>query len=163
MARDVTEAHCWSQPVSHAMPKGRGPRGLSVKVRCIGVGGGQEGAHSIATGRNRRKTASCRRAADSPVGTKAALARICRFIQARERLPKAARASWWQKKATKSRSRSCGCSKRLWRQRWKTSREAATYHTGCGEDVATLLSLLAAALARDSSNACCRLASGIRT
>ena len=60
-------------------------------------------------------------------------------------------------RATKSRSRSC--SKRLWTQRWKRP-EAGTYHASSGEDVATLLSLLPAAL-RKGQWQCC-LPSSIR-
>ena len=43
------------EPACSERVKVRGKRGLSVKVRCCGVGGGQGCAHSIAAVRDRRK------------------------------------------------------------------------------------------------------------
>ena len=51
------------------------------------------------------------------------------------------------------------CCKRLWRQRWKRP-VAGTYHAGHGDDVATLLSLLAAALRKGQQQ--CHLPCSVR-
>ena len=63
------------------------------------------------------------------------------------------RQSWtpafcWRKRVTKSRNRKRECSRRLWRQRWRRpGKTARTMQVvGGGGDVATLLSLLAAAV-----------------
>ena len=129
-----------------------GRRGLSVQVRCSGAGGGQGGAHSIAIGRQPSRHESSSK--------KLPLHPSSRALSMGGTRQQWMHASWWQKRATKSRSRSCLCSKRLWRQRWNRPREAGTYHAGCERDAATLLSLLAAAFRQGQQQ--CYLPSSIR-
>ena len=102
--------------------------GDSVKMTCSNVGGGQGDPHSIAAGRNRRKTATAQcKQLEQEVAT------LSKLGIAYHRQHKAAVDACFL--VTETKSRSCGCSKRLCRS-WLQPQ------------------------ARDSSNAACRPTSG---
>ena len=101
--------------------------GLSVKVRCSGVGGGQE---ALTAPQEAEIEGKRRVVVEQPTAQSARqqleqeVAPVHNLESAYQKQYKA-RATWWQKRATKSRSRSSGCSKRLWRQRWKRPEKPA--------------------------------------
>ena len=124
----------WSQPGCSQRIKVRRGRGLSVKVRWCGVGGGQGCAHSGRSSPRSKKndeSSWCSRERTRHGCNSSKKSQLCPSSRALTR-GSTRQLSCWQKRATKSRNRKRGCSRRLSRQRWRRPGGAGAYHAGSG-------------------------------
>ena len=169
----ATKALRWSQPGCSERVKVRGSRGLSVKVRCCGVGGGQgwlTASQQLEIEETRRIVVEQPTAHSARKQLEQEVAARSKLESAYQRQHKAAvdacvllAETDGKVKEQKTRVQQASVQAAL-----ETSREASAHHAGCvegrrggmGEDVATLLSLLAAAIRKVQQQ--CYLLSGTR-
>ena len=130
------------------------------------MGGGQGRVHSIAALRDRRKAArSLLNSRQHIRRENSSSEKLQPYPSSRALTRGSTRQPWipafcWRKRVTMSRNRKRGCSRRLWRQRWRRPGKRRAHRAGFGRDVAPLLSLLAAAIRQGQQQ--CHLPPGIR-